>query len=417
VSLSLPESPGILAAPSGSPMSTPVRLAYFVSHPIQYQAPLLRYIVRNSDIDLTALFMNDHSLREYRDVGFGAAVKWDVPLIEGYKSELIPALGGRDSVEGLKPYNFGILQALKRGGYDAIWLHGYAHPSNLRAIWAAKFLGMKVLVRGEPNLLVARRSAGTAGLKDKAVQWLFRQIDGFLAIGSMNREYYLHHGVPEEKIFMVPYTVDNEFFQAKAEEAAPNRESLRAELGLAPGRPVVLYASKFTARKKADVLLEAYARLSPDGVQEPAPYLVFVGDGELAPALKARAAELGWDSVRFLGFKNQTELPALFNLCDVFVLASAKEPYGLIVNEVMASGRPCIVSDEVCSGADLIEHGLNGFIVKVDDVDGLAGALKEATSDLERARRMGEAAQARMQTWGFREDLAGLEAALAHVLR
>jgi glycosyltransferase involved in cell wall biosynthesis len=239
-------------------MSTPVRLAYFVSHPIQYQAPLLRYIVRNSDIDLTALFMNDHSLREYRDVGFGAAVKWDVPLIEGYKSELIPALGGRDSVEGLKPYNFGILQALKRGGYDAIWLHGYAHPSNLRAIWAAKFLGMKVLVRGEPNLLVARRSAGTAGLKDKAVQWLFRQIDGFLAIGSMNREYYLHHGVPEEKIFMVPYTVDNEFFQAKAEEAAPNRESLRAELGLAPGRPVVLYASKFTARKKADVLLEAY---------------------------------------------------------------------------------------------------------------------------------------------------------------
>ena len=61
-----------------------VRLAYFVSHPIQYQAPLLRRIARESDIDLTAFFCSDLSVRGYHDSGFGVRVQWNIPLLEGY---------------------------------------------------------------------------------------------------------------------------------------------------------------------------------------------------------------------------------------------------------------------------------------------------------------------------------------------
>src|ERR1700756_3046963 len=62
----------------------PLRLAYFVSHPIQYQAPLLRRIAAEKDIDLKVFFSSDISVREYVDPGFGVPVKWDVPLLEGY---------------------------------------------------------------------------------------------------------------------------------------------------------------------------------------------------------------------------------------------------------------------------------------------------------------------------------------------
>ena len=151
-------------------------------------------------------------------------------------------------------------------------------------------------------------------IKQTLLRYLVTRVDGFLAIGTLNSEFYRKQGVQPERIYPVPYAVDNAFFQAKAAEASISRQTLRQQLGLEAGRPVILYASKMTPRKRADDLLEAYRRLSPNGNVEPRPYLLFIGDGELSPALAARVRELGWHSVRFLGFKNQTELPAYYDL-------------------------------------------------------------------------------------------------------
>ena len=65
------------------------KLLYLVSHPIQYQAPLLRRINQEIEIDLKVLFEDDFSDGSYRDAGFGVDVAWDVPLREGYNSALI----------------------------------------------------------------------------------------------------------------------------------------------------------------------------------------------------------------------------------------------------------------------------------------------------------------------------------------
>ena len=67
-----------------SGMNKPYRLAYLVSHPIQYQAPLLRYIASRKEIDLTVFFLSDFSSRKYQDPGFGARIRWDPPILEGY---------------------------------------------------------------------------------------------------------------------------------------------------------------------------------------------------------------------------------------------------------------------------------------------------------------------------------------------
>src|SRR5215469_13966387 len=90
----------------------PVRLAYLVSHPIQYQAPLLRRIAREPDIDLTVLFGSDFSVRGYQDQGFGVDIKWDVPLVEGYRHEFLPKLRDGSDVNLLSPLNYGIVSRL-----------------------------------------------------------------------------------------------------------------------------------------------------------------------------------------------------------------------------------------------------------------------------------------------------------------
>jgi len=190
-------------------------------------------------------------------------------------------------------------------------------------------------------------------LKEVALPALFRRIDGFLSIGTKNRQYYEHYGVPPERIFHMPYAVDNDFFQTLATSATSARENLRSALALKPDRRIILYASKFQNRKRLDVLFDAYRSFSPDGIAEPHPYLLLIGDGENRPALEDRVHHLGWSSIKFLGFKNQTELPAYYDLCDVFVLPSEFEPWGLVINEVMNAGKAVIVSDEVGAGPDL----------------------------------------------------------------
>ena len=384
-----------------------------MSHPIQYQAPLLRLIASQSDIDLTVFFGSDISVRAFVDPGFKTVVAWDVPLLDGYKHEFLPAVGGHDRISAARPFSYGFFRRLKRSRFDALWVHGYARPSNWLAIAAAKLAGLKVFVRDEATLMSAPRSRGRAAAKAAFFRFLALWVDGFLAIGSSNRDYYLRNGIAPGRIFAMPYAVDNAFFAEHALAAAARREEYRRELGLEPGRPIVLYASKFQPRKRPGDLLQAYERLvaatPPD--RKP-PYLLFVGDGEMLPQIKAEAERKGLGDVRFLGFRNQTELPALFDLCDVFVLVSKHEPWGLVVNEAMAAGRAVIVGDEVGCAADLVRHGVNGYVVPVGDITALAKALGEVTKSPEQARRLGEESRRIIETWSFREDIAGLRQAL-----
>jgi glycosyltransferase involved in cell wall biosynthesis len=390
------------------------RLAYLASHPIQYQAPLLRRLAANSEIDLTALFMSNLSVGLFQAPGFDIALKWDVPLLEGYRYVFLPSIGRKDRLSFWRPWVYGLRHHLN--GFHALWIHGYAHQASLRAIAAARSLGIKVLARGEANSRHASSYGPWGRLWHRVIPRVFGLIDGFLAIGTLNRRYYLERGVASDRIFMMPYAVDNEFFSRHAQEASVSRDQFRSQLGLVPGRPVILYASKLQFHKRPHDLLEAYVRMSPDGVREPFPYLLFVGDGPSRAELEARARSYSWTSVKFLGFRNQTELPRFYDLCDVFVLPSAHEPWGLVVNEVMNARKAVIVSDRVAAGSDLVTEGENGFIVPVGDIFALADRLAQITAQPELAASMGQASRRRIVNWDFRADEEGLLQALHAVV-
>jgi glycosyltransferase involved in cell wall biosynthesis len=395
----------------------PLRLAYLVSHPIQYQAPLLRLLAQQPDIDLTVLFASDFSVRGYLDPGFGVEVAWDVPLLDGYTSEFLPAL----YKNGTATISRGIYRRLQHGHFDALWLHGYASINALHAMLAAKALGIPVMLRAEGWLGDRHRAAWKLAAKSLFFRALRPFVSAVLPIGRLNADYWSHY-LPATPQFPVPYAVDNAWFAARAEAATPHLATLRNSLGIPPDRPTILFASKLQPRKHADHLIQAFAALlretsATSGSSAVSfasrPCLVIVGEGEERQRLEAQAAALNLtDDIRFAGFRNQTELPAFFRLASVFVLPSRHEPWGLIVNEAMACGCPVIVSTDVGSHANLIKDGVEGFVYPVGNISALTSAFHRIFATPTTAATMGAAAKARMETWTFTEDIQGLRSAL-----
>ncbi|HEY2892118.1 MAG TPA: glycosyltransferase family 4 protein [Dongiaceae bacterium] len=390
----------------------PVRIAYLVSHPIQYQSPLLRLIAAEPGLSLKAFYRSPMGLKPYTDEGFGQTIAWDTPLLDGFEHEFLPALDDPMRVTRyLRPLNYGLAKRLRQGRFNVLWVHGYARVFNLGAMLTAKRLGLKVMLRDEATPISMPRGPAKKIAKRAFFAGLWTLVDAALAIGSLNRRYYREQGFRADRIFSVPYAVDNQRFQSGAKAAAPNRNAFLPSLGIPADRPRIVFSGKLTPIKAPEILLEAFARLG-----DPWPSLCFVGDGPLRAMLSERARDLGVaERVFFAGFRNQGELPAFYDLADVFVLPSRREPWGLVVNEAMNAGRAIVVSDQVGSGPDLVRPGENGSIVPVNDVDRLAAALAEALSSPAQTAALGRRSLEIIDGWGFREDIAGLKQALAGI--
>jgi glycosyltransferase involved in cell wall biosynthesis len=395
-----------------------VRLAYLVSHPIQYQVPLLRRISAEPDIDLTVFYGSDFSVRGYKDEGFGVELRWDVPLLDGYRYEMLPVIRDNGTHSVMAPLNYGIVSRLRDGNgaspaFDVLWVHGYSTVNTMQAMLAAKSLGIPVLMRSDSTLIDRPRGAAKLAAKRLFFAGLRELIDGVLTAGTLNEEYWRSAVGDSVPMFRMPYAVDNDLFRRQSLEAASRRGELLAELKMEAGRPVILFASKLQYRKHADHLVEAYKRLiARSGVR---PYLVIVGDGEARAELERAAT--GLEDVRFCGFRNQSELPRFFDLATVFVLPARHEPWGLIVNEVMNAAKPVIVTDDVGAAPDLITNGVEGYVYPVGDVAALTDALHRVLDVPGAAERMGANALRRIQGWGFEENIVGLRQALAAVTR
>jgi glycosyltransferase involved in cell wall biosynthesis len=317
------------------------------------------------------------------------------------------------NISTAKPPSLGYLRQFLGGRYDVVWVHGYATVNSLHALLAARLTGAKTLLRTDSTLLDRERSAGKLAVRRVFFAGLRPLVDGVLPVGTRNSEYWrgvLGARVPQ---WTMPYAVDNEYFAARARSAAGSREELRAELGLATGRPVFLFAAKLVARKRCADLLEAYALLRRAG-SESLPYILLVGDGAERVALERRAKEIDADGIRFAGFRSQAEMPRFYDLCDAFVLPSVHEPWGLAVNEAMASGRAVVVSDEVGCQPDLVRDAETGLVFRARDAQSLADCLRRLL-DAGLRERLAAAGRAHVAGWDFEADVRALRRAVKEV--
>ncbi len=368
--------------PRSATTPPPRRLAIVVSHPIQYYAPWFRHLARQPGLTVQVFYLSDHGLTARPDAQFGTAFAWDTDLLSGYTHQFIPNLAPRPDVtrfSGL--HNPGLRSALRAFAPDAILLFGYAYRTHLDLLLRPP---APIIFRGDSHLLgltssTSRTSptsllaqlAPSSLLKYLALRLLFSRCSAFLPVGTANTAYFRHYGVPDRKLFRAPHAVDAAHFTATPERLAA-AAAQRAALGIPASAPVTLFAGKLIPKKRPDLLLAAFVEAAIPGA-----HLVFAGDGELLPQL--RAATTGLPYVHFLPFANQSAMPARYLLGDVFVLPSEgrHETWGLAVNEAMHLARPCIVSDHVGCAADLVRPD-TGWVFPAGDQAALAATLRTA---------------------------------------
>ena len=387
------------------------RLIIINTHPIQYFAPLYRRLAEEPDIDLTVYFCSRQGSEEYLDTGFGERIKWDTSLLDGYKHKFLKNVRGKDKVDGFwSLINPQIISELRNDVCDALWVNGHNHASYLIGIGAARLLRIPVFMRCDTHLAL-HRSALKRAIRKPLMRILYNHLcSACLTIGTLNREFYLFHGVKEHRLFRVPFTVNNEYFVSAANEFNGKSE-LRQALGLPADRSLILFASKLTRSKRPMDLLRAYHRLCDLGAETA---VAFVGSGELETALKAYVDQYRLPHVYFFGFKNQSELPKFYSVSDVFVLPSEDESWGLVLNEVMCSGLPVIVSRGVGAAPDLVRHAQNGFVYETGDEEALTGyLLNMVAADAELRKQMGQVSREIIGGWNNERCVAGLKEALA----
>lgn len=385
-----------------------MRIAYFLTHPTQNQAPFIRTL-RAHGMDVTVVFAAATDERGYYDTDFKTNVAWDVPLTEGYPHVVL------EKSARVLPPKHGFLWYFRRlwvwlqeNRPDIIFLHGWSHVY-CRAVWTVAFiLRIPLVLRGETSLESVRGSGIRQLFHRWLYSWSFRSVGGFVSIGTLNHQLYRAYGVPLARICRLPYCVEDAFFATCAAAAQDSREELRAKLGIAPGRPVLLFCGKLIEDKGVSTVVQALGRVAVDCKIKPV--LLIAGDGGLRGELEEQAKTQCPECVRFLGFCNQTELPALYDLCDLFVLPSNFEPWGLVVNEAMAAGRAVIVSDRVGCRPDLLQDGVNGSIFHAGDANELARKITHWLADPAALVAAGARSREMMAAWRRRFDVGALRA-------
>ena len=391
-----------------------MRLAFIVSHPIQYYVPIYRDLANRDGVTLK-VFYTWRDAGPARDVKFGEEFAWDIPLMEGYDFEVVPNTSPEPGTHHRKGLiNPDLVERVKAWTPDAVHITGYNYVSHGQAIKELSEAGIPVIFRGDSHLLDGRGHWWKWWLKKWFVSRVYRWPAAFPYVGQANRDYYRAFGVPERKLFPVPHTIEVGRFAEPHEELEAKALAWRRELGIPDENFVFLYAAKLEPRKRPMELLEAF--LCAD---LPKATLVFVGSGELERTLKERALDgergasvkqcfgntsdtekpknrkteppVAGDPARrvvFLEFQNQSAMPLVYRLCDALVLPSGYgETWGLAVNEAQACGRPSLVSDCVGCARGIIREGENGMIFRTDELEDCIRVMQRMTEVDWRSKR------------------------------
>ncbi len=370
------------------------RLLVVASHPVQYMAPIFRRMAKHPRLDLQVAYCSLRGAEEGHDPEFGRQVKWDVPLLDGYAWTHVPnKSSGAESFWGLN--NPGLKRIIGEGKFDAVLCYtGYMRASFWIARKAAKRAGTAFLFGADATTLEPRD--GRAWKKwIKQIIWpiLFGLADQVVVPSSGTHDLMRSLGIPEERITLTPYSVDNDWWMAQA--AGVDRSAERAKLGLREEERVVLFCAKLQPWKRPMDLLQAFAKAHVANAK-----LIFAGEGPQRGDLEAETIRLGIaDCVKFLGFINQLSLPIIYKIVDLMVLPSSYEPFAVVVNEAMCCGCPVMASDKVGAARDLVQPVAPDFVFPAGNVDALAEKLAAALQNRERLLQLKETALAHIKTW------------------
>jgi len=342
------------------------KIAIITTHPIQYNVPLFRKMSQSSEIEIKVFYTWEKWLLQKYDDGFGKNIEWDIPLAEGYNYTFVKNISGKqDTSHFFRMITPSLNKEITEWGANAILIYGWRFYSHLNAI--RYFKGkIPVFFRGDSTLLNEKKGIKSL-LRRKILKLVYRNIDFAFYVGQNNKDYFFKHGLNEKQLIFAPHSIDEKHFEDTKKIYRQNANILRKNMNISAQDIVILFAGKFQKIKNPEIILKAADLLNKNYKAENHLHFLFVGNGELENILKFRAENIA--NIHFLPFQNQTQMPIIYRIADIFVLPSKSETWGLSINEAMACGVAILASNKVGSGIDLVKDTVNGYIFDSENFD------------------------------------------------
>ncbi len=237
------------------------------------------------------------------------------------------------------------------------------------------------------------RGSLTKGIK----RLIHRNIDAVFIPASSHLAYFSNMGFPEDRIVFGVDVVDNDYFLRKSEEARTNNENGRASKKLP--KNYFLFVGRFLLRKGLETLMKAYTNYRQQAGQNPWD-VVLVGDGKHLDSIRCLSRDI--PGIIFTGPQFSDSLCQHYALARALIVPSISDPWGLVVNEGMASGLPVIVSRGCGSAKTLVQEGENGWTFEPGDDETLTELMIRASSlPSDALREMGRKSQSIISEWSL----------------
>lgn len=292
------------------------------------------------------------------------------------------------------PLICGMTGAIANSGADAVLAAAFPLMHMYYALTGARRGGLPLVFLG------AIHTTDTWGYDRNMMYRAIRLADAYIALTAFERDHLIEHGVGADKIAVIGAGVDVSPF-LKADGMAT-----RCQYGWGDA-PVVALVAKQTARKRFDTLLEAMrqvwvthpdARLVLAGARTPYSCHIEGTVGVLPPEQRA--------NVTVIGDFSEAEKPNLLASCDIFVMPSGEESFGIAFLEAWACGKP-VIGARIGAIPSVIDEGRDGLLVNYGDAGDLARAILELLADPARRLHMGQAGQSKVlqnYTWEIVAD-------------
>jgi len=283
--------------------------------------------------------------------------------------------------------------------------------------WSSKaaFAAMDWCVRHQVPIVAMSESTEWDEKRAFLREWVKMKIvhlsSSSLVGGSPHKEYIARLGMAPDTIFTGYDAVDNPYFADRTAEVGDQRSRIRNQNRLPEN--YFLASARFIGKKNLPRLISAYSvyvRKSKIKNQKSKIWsLVLLGDGPLRETLNAQLSTLSLhDRVQMPGFIQYPDLPVYYNSAKAFIHASTTEPWGLVVNEAMASGLPVLVSNRCGCAADLVQEGVNGYTFDPYNVEEIAPLMIKISDSNFPLSAFGSASRRIISNWGPRRFAQGL---------
>jgi glycosyltransferase involved in cell wall biosynthesis len=362
-----------------------VKVLLLTNIPTPYNIPVFARIARDSGWVLNVCYVSGTN----KDAGWpgellGSGAEYET-LMLSRQGALRTKLPGKHLVAG-----GALLACLNDKKPDYIIVFGYSQiPQVIAIVWAIA-TATPFAVLGDANVYADCAVGIKRLVKRHWLSHVMHKASALITVGTANRMFWESYGAPPDKLFHAPFAVDNDYFARTGAARRTEASALLERMGMA-GKTVFIYVGRLVRSKRVDLLIRAAAELADENVG-----LIVVGEGPERRALHNLAH--GAQNIAFAGGIANADLPVYYAMADALVLPSDREPWGLVVNEAMASGLAIIAHRHCGATVDLVGKD-NGVVLESFSVDELVEAMHWIASNAQRRQQMQSRSRQTIQHW------------------